>query len=151
GQLDFIMDTWMSPNHRAYVAVGIHLEHEVQPLSMILDIVEVAKSHKGVNLAQVFAMILQDFGISEKILSITADNAPSNNMLVAELVDLVAHFGGETSRTCCFLHIVNLIVKSLICECDSPKTKGLGDDIISSTDNKLDELTKDLDLEDSLT
>jgi hypothetical protein len=34
---------------------------------MLLDIVEVAKSHLGVNLAAVFAQILDKFGISDKV------------------------------------------------------------------------------------
>jgi len=34
---------------------------------MLLDIVEVAKSHSGFNLAAAFAKILDDFGISDKV------------------------------------------------------------------------------------
>jgi hypothetical protein len=34
---------------------------------MILDIVEVATSHSGVNLAAVFTKILNKFGISDKV------------------------------------------------------------------------------------
>jgi hypothetical protein len=34
---------------------------------MLLDIVEVARSHSGLNLAAAFAKILQDFGISHKV------------------------------------------------------------------------------------
>jgi hypothetical protein len=43
GELNFATDTWTSPNHWAYVVVSVHLEHEGQPLVMILNIVEVAK------------------------------------------------------------------------------------------------------------
>ncbi|KAG1747816.1 uncharacterized protein EDB91DRAFT_1048098, partial [Suillus paluster] len=49
------------------------------------------------------------------------DNASNNNTMTAELADLVAHFGGESAWTCCFLHVVNLIAKSLIKEFDLPK------------------------------
>jgi hypothetical protein len=49
------------------VAVSIHFEKEGVPVSMILDIVEVARSHSGLNLAAAFAKILDDFGISEKV------------------------------------------------------------------------------------
>jgi hypothetical protein len=35
---------------------------------MLLDIVEVAKSHTGVNLAAAFAKILEEYGISEKVI-----------------------------------------------------------------------------------
>ena len=34
---------------------------------MLLDLVEVAKSRSGVNLAAVFAKVLEDFGISDKV------------------------------------------------------------------------------------
>jgi hypothetical protein len=34
---------------------------------MLLDIVEVAKSHSGINLAAAFSKILDDFGISDKV------------------------------------------------------------------------------------
>ena len=34
---------------------------------MLLDIVEVAQLHSGVNLAAAFAKILGDFGISDKV------------------------------------------------------------------------------------
>ncbi|KAG0698044.1 hypothetical protein DFH29DRAFT_810877, partial [Suillus ampliporus] len=43
GDLNFATDVWTSPNHKAFVAVSVHLEHEGQPLAMLLDIVEVAK------------------------------------------------------------------------------------------------------------
>ncbi|KIK32207.1 hypothetical protein CY34DRAFT_102051, partial [Suillus luteus UH-Slu-Lm8-n1] len=73
---------------------------------------------------------------------VTADNASSNDTLVTELIDLVPHFTGEASRTQCFLHIVNLIVKSLLCEFDTLKKKG------RERDEELDELTEDTELED---
>lgn len=43
GELNFAMDAWMSPNHKAFVVVSVHLEHEGKPVAMILDIVEVPK------------------------------------------------------------------------------------------------------------
>ncbi|KAG1797936.1 hypothetical protein EV424DRAFT_1265608, partial [Suillus variegatus] len=54
GQLSFATDAWTSPNHKAFIAVSVHLEHDGEPLAMILDIVEVSESHSGVNLATAF-------------------------------------------------------------------------------------------------
>jgi hypothetical protein len=34
---------------------------------MLLDLVEVAMSHSGVNLAETFANVLQEFGIEDKV------------------------------------------------------------------------------------
>lgn len=55
------------PNSRAYVAFTVYFEHDGVPISMLLDIVEVAKSHYGNNLAETFAKMLKDFGIADKV------------------------------------------------------------------------------------
>ncbi len=57
----------MSPNNKAYVAVTVHLEHEGVPLCLLLDIVDVLHSHTGINLAEEFAKLLEDFGIADKV------------------------------------------------------------------------------------
>jgi len=67
GKLSFATDAWTSPNHKAYVAITVHLENRGQPLSMLLDLVDVPKSHTGANLAIAFAEVLQTFGIKEKV------------------------------------------------------------------------------------
>ena len=67
GALSFATDAWTSPNYKAYVAVTIHFENKGAPVSMLLDIVELACSHSGINLAIAFAKILEDFGISDKV------------------------------------------------------------------------------------
>lgn len=36
---------------------------------MLLDFVEVARSHSGANLAEAFAKILEEFGIEDKVCS----------------------------------------------------------------------------------
>jgi len=65
GKLSFATDAWTSPNHKAFVAITVHLEHEGKPL--LLDLVEVPMSHTGENLARAFAEVLQTFGIQEKV------------------------------------------------------------------------------------
>ena len=66
GQLNFATDAWTSPNHKAF-AFTVHFAHKGAPVLMLLDLVEVAKSHSGVNLAAAFAKVLEDFGISDKV------------------------------------------------------------------------------------
>lgn len=67
GSLSFATDAWTSPNHKAFVAVTVHFENDGVPVCMILDVVEVALSHSGVNLAAAFADILDEFGVSDKV------------------------------------------------------------------------------------
>lgn len=57
----------MSPNNKAYVAVTVTFELNSVQYTMLLDIVEVAKSHSGINLAAAFAKIFDGFGISDKV------------------------------------------------------------------------------------
>ena len=65
--MNFATDAWTSPNHKAYVAFTVHFEHKGVPISMLLDLVEVPKSHSGVNLAEAFVKVLQEFGIEDKV------------------------------------------------------------------------------------
>ncbi|KAI6002355.1 hypothetical protein F5J12DRAFT_702885, partial [Pisolithus orientalis] len=52
------------------------------------------------------------------ILGMTCDNATNNDMMVNKLSNLIPDFGSPASHTHCFLHIVNLIAKSLTCHFD---------------------------------
>jgi len=69
GKLSFGMDGWTSSNHKAFVAIMVHLEIDNKPMSMLLDLVEVATAHSGINLAAAFAAVLKEFGIADKISS----------------------------------------------------------------------------------
>jgi hypothetical protein len=69
GRLNFATDTWTSPNHRAICAWTVHLEHDGQPLSFLLDVVEVPESHTGETLAREFHNMLVRFGIENKVYS----------------------------------------------------------------------------------
>ncbi|KAI0038295.1 hypothetical protein FA95DRAFT_1451951, partial [Auriscalpium vulgare] len=42
GALNFATDAWSSPNHRAFLAISVHFEHEGVPMCIILDVVELA-------------------------------------------------------------------------------------------------------------
>jgi hypothetical protein len=42
GHLSFATDAWTSPNHHAYVAFSVHFIHDNEPISLLLDFIEVA-------------------------------------------------------------------------------------------------------------
>ncbi|XP_006462318.1 hypothetical protein AGABI2DRAFT_54554, partial [Agaricus bisporus var. bisporus H97] len=54
GRLHFGTDCWMSPNHRPFIAVTVHYEKDGNGVTWLLDIVEMARSHSGINLAETF-------------------------------------------------------------------------------------------------
>ena len=46
----------------------VHFENNDIPITMLLDLVEVPHSHSGLHLAEAFTKILEEFGISKKVL-----------------------------------------------------------------------------------
>jgi hypothetical protein len=67
GKLNFATDCWTSPNHCAFMAVTVHMEVRGMPLCLLLDVVEVAKAHTGMILADEFKRILEEFRIACKV------------------------------------------------------------------------------------
>ncbi|KIK76677.1 hypothetical protein PAXRUDRAFT_169130, partial [Paxillus rubicundulus Ve08.2h10] len=49
------------------------------------------------------------------------DNASNNDAMIRELEDMVPSFSSSASHTRCFLHVVNLVAKSLIRQFDVTK------------------------------
>lgn len=67
GSLSFATDCWTSPNHRAFMAVTVHLVIDGEVKSVVLDVAELPRSHSGENLANKLAEILNDYGIADKV------------------------------------------------------------------------------------
>jgi len=67
GKLNFATDAWTAPNHKAYMAITAHFEREGTPMAMLLDLVEVPRSHSGANLAEAFLDVLRAFGVEDKV------------------------------------------------------------------------------------
>jgi hypothetical protein len=67
--LNFALDAWTSPCHKAFVAITVHLapDDSKLPSLFVLDLVEVAASHTGTKLAEVFANTVKEFGIAHKV------------------------------------------------------------------------------------
>ncbi|KAF5359917.1 hypothetical protein D9758_013966 [Tetrapyrgos nigripes] len=159
------IDTWSSPNHKAYAAITAHFEHEGHMLSLLMDFIEIAKSHSGENMAEAFAGMLQEFGIAHKLLSITCDNASNNDTMIESLEERLTGWAGRASRTRCFAHIVNLVAKSLLKLFDTAPKKakeaaeeaqnvwaGLGDELETEEDDEtIAKLAEGMDLEDVVT
>ncbi|KAF6762936.1 hypothetical protein DFP72DRAFT_748798, partial [Ephemerocybe angulata] len=54
GFLYFTMDCWTSPNHKALAAFTVHFEQDGKPEMLLLDVVNLPRSHTGENLAVEF-------------------------------------------------------------------------------------------------
>jgi nucleoside-diphosphate-sugar epimerase len=86
----------------------------------------------------------------------TCDNVSNNDTMIDELANLLPNFPGPANQTRCFLHVLNLIVKSILHQFDVPtsKKKFNADDDDESIDKGTKELLKlagDIDREEEET
>jgi len=77
--------------------------------------------------------------------------------MIDELADLLDEFPGPANQTRCFLHILNLVVKSIIRQFDLPKSKKTSDGVdeddpmLDAATRELLKLAGDIDLEERIT
>jgi len=75
--------------------------------------------------------------------------------MIEELAHLIDDFPGPANQTRCFLHILNLVVKSIIRQFDVPKSKktpdGVDEDDMDEATKELLKLASDIELEEKIT
>jgi hypothetical protein len=70
-----------------------------------------------------------------------------------EIEDNIIDFS-QANRICCFLHIVNLVAKSLLKQFDVSKKHTVDDkvdDLDEELENQLEEFAKDIDIDEAVT
>ncbi|CAG8851706.1 19813_t:CDS:2, partial [Gigaspora margarita] len=119
-KLSFISDLWTSPNNKLYISATVHYIDENWALKeIIIDFGLLSGKHNGVNLANGFFWILEDYNIVSKFLAITLDNATNNNVFVQELViklkkEMDVSWDPECLRFRYFNYILNLAVQAVL-------------------------------------
>ena len=94
--------------------------------------------------------------MTRQILCVTCDNTSNNNVMVNELAKGVSAFGGSATHARCFLHVINLIAKSLTWEFDVKKKNTdqmfkVAETCEEALQMELDELSKGMDEENTVT
>ena len=87
--------------------------------------------------------------LCHKILSVTCDNTSNNDTMVTEMHTKIPAFN-KVMRTRCFLHILNLVAKSMLKQFELPKKKA--EDFTEEEQEVLGDLIKlgnDLDIEEA--
>lgn len=84
-----------------------------------------------------------------KCLGLTADNVSPNDVMTDELVDMLPKFLGQANHCRCFLHVVNLIAKTLLKQFDIPKKDV--ESALDAAERELLELAAGIELEEMVT
>ena len=70
-------------------------------------------SHNGENIVERVLAVLEEFGLTEKVVSVTLDNASANTTAMSILSPKISGYVGTLFlHQRCACHIINLIVKS---------------------------------------
>ncbi|KAJ5346901.1 uncharacterized protein N7506_000154 [Penicillium brevicompactum] len=113
------------------LAINAHwMSSALQQYRARIEFVEIEGSHSGENLANIVATVLERFQISDKVMTITADNASNNDTLHRYLYQRLSQrydeYLAETiiregtikftpnSQIRCFAHILNLVMKTIL-------------------------------------
>ena len=83
-----------------------------------------------------------------QILSIICNNALPNDAMIDALADLVIAFPGAANQTRCFTHILNLVVKVILCQFDVPKSKK--GEVLDVASQALVDFAGDIEMEEAV-
>ncbi|OJT02144.1 Zinc finger BED domain-containing protein RICESLEEPER 1 [Trametes pubescens] len=134
GRIHICVDGWTSPNILAFLGITAHWHHDGEIAHIILDFVRLTSSHTGKYLAEKLIECLKEFGIEEKVLSVTCDNAENNTTMLKEMHVLVPKFRGTLVRVRCFGHVLNLVVKGILSQFGRQHLIEGGDDDVDDED-----------------
>jgi hypothetical protein len=101
---------WSGNAKEDYLSVVVHFvtaDWELEKRIIGLRLIDC--SHSGVNIAERISLVLSEYDLITKVLSVTIDNASAMDYLTPSLSSYV---GSTLLHQRCACHIINLIVKS---------------------------------------
>jgi hypothetical protein len=119
GKLSIALDCWTSPFNQAFIAItGYFIDQEWNYREILLGFEPLHGTHNGSNLGSTLFEILQKHGITDRVLSITTDNASNNNTMMASIQELVQSqdISSDTTiiRIPCIAHVIQLSLNQLL-------------------------------------
>ncbi|KAG0154761.1 hypothetical protein PDIDSM_329 [Penicillium digitatum] len=117
-RLSIALDCWTSPFQQAFMAItGYFIDHNWDYCEILLGFEPLHGSHNGENLSKTVTQILTEHGISDRVLSVTTDNATNNNTLMQSVQDhLQSQHSSDLSifRVPCIAHVIQLSLNELL-------------------------------------
>lgn len=96
---------------------GYFIDHDWDYCEVLLGFEHLHGSHTGENLSKTVTQILADHSISDRVLSVTTDNATNNNTLMLSIQDhLQSQHQSDISifRVPCIAHVIQLSLNELL-------------------------------------
>ena len=119
GKLSIALDCWTSPFCQAFMAsTGYFIDQEWNYCEILLGFEPLYGTHTGSNLSSVLFNILQEHNVTDRVLSITTDNASNNNTMMSSIQASVQaqNLNSDTIiiRVPCIAHVIQLSLNQLL-------------------------------------
>ena len=112
GKLHATFDLWTSRANRAFMGITVHyIDKNWKICNQVLDMHPVPESHTAAYIHQIFFDTLVRFGIRDRVMSTTTDNASN---VVAGLQITNTQLGVDYHPLRCAAHVLNLIVNQAL-------------------------------------
>jgi hypothetical protein len=142
------LDGWSSTNKHSFLGVIAHyITAEWELVEEMIGFESLTDCHSGATLAIIVNNLLEKYNLSDRVISITTDNAPNNGTLIKELNSYIneaidkGFLNGNITRIPCLAHIIQLALKALLGKIRlTPKNETLV--AVWKADQELDELEK---------
>lgn len=123
-KLSIALDCWTSPFRQAFMAVtGYFIDLEWNYREILLGFEPLRGSHIGAYLSSVLLELLEKHQITNRVLTITTDNASNNDTLLTTLEEAVSslELPGHIPiiRIPCIAHVIQLSLKELLGQMDA--------------------------------
>jgi hypothetical protein len=141
-KISLALDAWSSPNHLAFLGIVVYfIDMSWNYRERLIGFELLSGEHSGENLSEVVYAVLERYGIQDRLLAITTDNASNNTTLIPHLEgklessvqDMV--FSAESCHIPCLAHVVQLVVRSFM---DGIKVIASNEQLISHFNEEAD-------------
>jgi hAT family C-terminal dimerisation region len=123
-------DVWTSKNQLSFFGFTIHyIDDDWQMKEELLAFKFLEGEHDGKSLSVAFIDVLEDFGIADRLLGVTADNASNNSTMMAHMEAYYkerypdAGFSVAWNQVECMAHVLNLGAQQILKEFKQPVEK----------------------------
>ncbi|CAM8944271.1 unnamed protein product [Rhodiola kirilowii] len=109
-------DIWRSGQKIEYMVVTCYFVSEWKLHKRILSFCHIPPPHNGADVCDVLNKCLTDWNLTNKLATVTVDNASYNDSGIRKLKDILSYkrklpFDGKNFRVRCCAHIVNILVQ----------------------------------------
>lgn len=114
-------DVWTSKNQLSFFGFTIHyIDDKWKMQQRLLAFKYLTGEHDGVSLAKAMMEVLEDFGIADRLLGVTADNASNNSTMLAKIQTYynekypATGFSVLWNQVECVAHVLNLGAQQIL-------------------------------------